>query len=261
MRMTLDFEKWQGLGNDFVVIEGDDPGEQAAIALCDRRRGIGADGVLALTEVAEGVRMIVRNADGSRPEMCGNGVRCVVGYVASRRGLESGELVVMSDAGPRRCGFSRTPEGAFLVSVAMGVARLGEALEFPPAGGRTFVRVDVGNPHAVSFDPFEDGDLDLVGPALERATKGGVNVELCRVVHPRRIEVVVWERGCGRTLACGTGASAVLAAAVATGHSPSDEPVEVVLPGGPLSIVYEAATSALTMSGPAAFVFRGTTAR
>ncbi|MBM4357401.1 MAG: diaminopimelate epimerase [Deltaproteobacteria bacterium] len=251
------FEKWQGLGNDFIVIDGDDPGAALARALCDRRRGIGGDGVLALAEQADGVRMIVRNADGSRPEMCGNGVRCVVGAVAARRGLDAGELVVLSDAGPRRCGFSRAAEGSFLVSVAMGRARLEGPVTHPATPGFGFVRVDMGNPHAVSFDPFVDADLDVVGPALERGTPLGINVELCRVVHPRRIEVVVWERGCGRTQACGTGACAVLAAAIDGGHATAGEPVEVVLPGGALTIVVERTTFAVTMTGPATFVFRG----
>jgi diaminopimelate epimerase len=251
------FEKWQGLANDFLVVEGSDPGPELAARWCDRRRGIGGDGVLALVDEPGGVRMIVRNADGSRPEMCGNGVRCVVGYVAARRGLDAGELVVLSDAGPRRCGFSRAPDGTYLVSVAMGRARVEGPLVSPVSPERRFVRVDVGNPHAVSFDPFDDADLDVVGPALERSTPGGINVELCRVVHPRRIEVVVWERGCGRTEACGTGACAVLAAAIDQGQAMAGEPVEVVLPGGPLTIVVAEGTSEVTMTGPAAFVFRG----
>lgn len=254
---ALAFEKWQGLGNDFVVVHGDDPGPARAAGLCDRRRGVGADGVLALREEGDAVRMIVRNADGSRPEMCGNGVRCVVGHIAARRGLEAGELVVLSDAGPRRCGFERTPGGAFLVTVAMGRARYEGPVAAPETEGRPFARVDMGNPHAVSFAPFVDADLDRVGPRLERATPGGVNVELCRLVSPRRIEVVVWERGCGRTLACGTGACAVAAAAVVEGRSEAGASIEVVLPGGPLAIVVAPNSLEVTMTGPAELAFVG----
>jgi diaminopimelate epimerase len=259
--MMLAVEKWQGLGNDFVLVEGGDPGAALAVQLCDRRHGLGGDGVLAIEEQGDGVRMIVRNADGSRPEMCGNGVRCVVGCVAARRGLVRGELVVLSDAGPRVCGFERVGEGGveFLVTVAMGTARNDGPLHAPFLDGRAFVRVDMGNPHAVSFDPFEDATLDRLGPALERSTPGGINVELCRVVAPTRIEVIVWERGCGRTQACGTGACAVAAAAVWAGRAPANAPIDVVLPGGPLAITVDRDSAAVTMRGPATLVFRGQT--
>jgi diaminopimelate epimerase len=252
------FEKWEGLGNDFIVVRGPDVGPERASELCDRRRGIGADGVLSIADEPGGTRMVVRNADGSRPEMCGNGVRCVVGSVAAERGLERGEIVVLSDAGERSCQLERVRDGEFHVTVAMGQARIDGRIERPAFEGRQFVRVDVGNPHAVSFDTFGPRDLDVVGPALERGIEGGINVELCRVLDPRRIEVTVWERGVGRTMACGTGACAVAAAAVAAGISPRDEPIQVVLPGGPLRIVVAGDAFALFMRGPARRVYRGT---
>ena len=255
----LEFEKWQGLGNDFVVVRGGDPGAELAARLCDRRRGIGADGVIAIAEDATGVRMIVRNADGSRPEMCGNGVRCVVGSVAVRGGLVRGELVVIADAGPRHCSFEGDGAGSYRVTVAMGRARLEGPVLTPAFEGHAFVRVDLGNPHAVSFDPHLDADLDRIGPLLEAGTPGGINVELCRVVHSTRIEVIVWERGCGRTEACGTGACAVAAAAVAAGLASAKEAIEVVLPGGALAITIDAHTGIATMRGPAELAFRGTT--
>lgn len=257
----LDFEKWQGLGNDFVLLAGGDPGPELAIRLCDRRRGVGADGVLAILEEAGGVRMIVRNADGSRPETCGNGVRCVVGHVALRRGLVAGEVLILTDAGARTCAFERDGIEHVHVTVAMGRARLEGPVLAPSFDGHTFVRVDLGNPHAVSFDPFVEADLDWLGPALEKGTVGGINVELCRVVAANRIEVIVWERGCGRTQACGSGACAVAAAAVAAGLAAANEPIEVVLPGGALVLEVDQATGMVTMRGPAALVYRGTTSR
>lgn len=256
--MTLRFEKWQGLGNDFVIVDGRVTPERAQ-RICDRRRGIGGDGVLCIEVDAEQARMTVLNADGSRPEMCGNGLRCVVGHLAAARALEEGELVVSTDAGDKRCRFGRTDHG-YEVSVAMGRAEVGEPFRYEH-GGRSwaFVPVDVGNPHAVSFDDHVDGDLDGVGPALEKAQPGGVNVELCRLVDGA-IDVVVWERGVGRTLACGTGACAVAAAACAAGKVPYDEPVEVRLPGGALSILVASGDKTVTMVGPAVRVFEGETA-
>lgn len=256
--MTLRFEKWQGLGNDFVIVDGLVPPGRA-LKLCDRRFGIGGDGVLCVEVDGDRPRMTVLNADGSRPEMCGNGLRCVVGHLAEVRGLGEGELVVATDAGDKRCRFRRVGDG-YEVSVAMGRAEVGEPYLYEH-GRRswTFVPVDVGNPHAVSFDEHEDRDLDGVGPALEKAREGGVNVELCRLVGAS-IEVAVWERGVGRTLACGTGACAVAAAACVAGRVPFDEPVEVRLPGGPLKIVVASADRSVTMVGPATRVFAGETA-
>lgn len=247
-----DFEKWEGLGNDFVVTEVEVTPARAT-ALCDRRRGIGGDGVLSLLREGGGWRMVVLNADGSRPEMCGNGLRCVVGYLAARGEDIEGELTIETDAGPRRCRFTRRDDGHYDVEAAMGEAKVGEDFDY---AGQRFSPVDVGNPHAVAFVEGGDGMLDDVGPALERDTEGGVNVELCAQTGDRRIEVVVWERGVGRTLACGTGACAVAAAAVEAGRVPPEVPVHVVLPGGPLSIVV-GRDHQVRMTGPARRVFTG----
>jgi len=259
--MTLRFEKWQGLGNDFVVVD-EVVAPERAVTICDRRFGVGGDGVLCVVADAGGgtasARMIVLNADGSRPEMCGNGLRCVVGHLAEAMGGQGGELVVATDAGDKRCHYRRG-EQAYEVSVAMGRASLGERLPFSHDGKAwSFAAVDMGNPHAVSFDDHEDADLDGVGPALEQARAGGVNVELCRVVDGA-IEVLVWERGVGRTLACGTGACAVAVAACEAGLVPYDASVEVRLPGGPLRITVASQDRAVTMVGPAVRVFVGET--
>jgi len=248
-----DFEKWEGLGNDFIVARSEVTPNRA-VALCDRRRGIGGDGVLALLgDDATGWRMVVLNADGSRPEMCGNGLRCVVGHLALRDGLDRGELAIETDAGTRRCRYTRRGEGLYDVEAMMGQATVGTPFDF---AGHRFLPVEVGNPHAVAFVERGDSILDEVGPALERDTEGGVNVELCAQTDPRRIDAVVWERGVGRTLACGTGACAVAAAAAHERRVPHSEAVEIVLPGGPLSIVVEDAGN-VRMTGPARRVFSG----
>jgi diaminopimelate epimerase len=135
----------------------------------------------------------------------------------------------------------------------MGVATVGEPFTH---AAWSFLPVDMGNPHAVSFDAHRDSDLDVVGPALQELRPGGVNVELCRLVEGR-IDVIVWERGVGRTLACGTGACAVAAAACARELAPYDRDVEVKLPGGSLFITVDATTRAVTMRGPACRVFSG----
>ncbi len=265
--MKLAFEKWQGLGNDFVIVSGDDLGESLARRLCDRRRGVGGDGVLCVSEEglreeglkgesATGARMIVRNADGSRPEMCGNGLRCVVAWLATKRGTARGELTIATDAGPRRCRFEREGAASYAVGVDMGLAVVAPFFHEASAG-RDFVHVDVGNPHVVSFDAFADEELDLVGPALERGVRGGVNVELARQVAERRLVTIVWERGVGRTAACGTGACAVGVAAATRGLVPFDAPIEVELPGGVLTITVRGADLAVDMLGPAVHAFTG----
>jgi diaminopimelate epimerase len=270
--MRVRFEKWEGLGNDFVVLSGLRSALDDATVrrLCDRRFGIGADGVLLVEERGPGpARMIVRNADGTRPEMCGNGLRCVAGFLG-----KSGAVIVATDAGEKACEVRETGEGTVDVLVDMGEARRGEDL-VAVAGGREhrFLTVDMGNPHAVSFEdhgaPSDEEALDTLGPLVSRLPPGGTNVELCRLLpvtvggdspppaQPVRISVLVWERGVGRTLACGTGACAVAVAACDTGRSRFGAPITVTLPGGPLEITVTAGTLAVRMRGPARRVFSG----
>jgi diaminopimelate epimerase len=286
--MRIRFEKWEGLGNDFVLVRDlSTPLDDAAVRrICDRRLGVGADGVL-LVEAADpsSPRMIVRNADGSRPEMCGNGLRCVAGHLCYE-----GVVTVHTDAGPRRCKVSPTKPSAggasvdqVEVLVEMGVARRGEDL-VAVIGGREhrFFTVDMGNPHAISFEPHGQGALDVLGPAVAGLPPGGTNVELVQSTmgapqpgprtpppspqlasanglrdEPPVLIVEVWERGVGRTLACGTGACAVAAAACDTGRATFDSPIIVVLPGGPLEVTVAAASRAVRMRGPARRVFSG----
>ncbi|MRG94578.1 diaminopimelate epimerase [Polyangium spumosum] len=260
---TLAFEKWEGLGNDFVVVEVSS--EQAvspeqARLLCDRHRGIGADGVLLV--IGGGTpRMVVLNADGSRPEMCGNGLRCVAAFLAERGGAEGLSMMIGTDAGDKACVIERRGPGLYDVTVDMGRATMGPRLEVEAEGKRHgFTTVDVGNPHAITFEPYAEAEVDRLGPKVATAPAGGINVEFCRVLDEgarTRIAVTVWERGVGRTLACGTGACAVAAAACEEGRAARAAPIEVVLPGGALEITVDEARG-LQMKGPARRVFRGT---
>jgi diaminopimelate epimerase len=269
----VDFWKYEGTANDFVLLESDTPMADinpAVVAkLCDRHRGIGADGVLLVTpppESAKGLvqgRMVVRNADGSRPEMCGNGLRCVAMHVATRR-ADPGILTVMTDAGLRTCKVEMVKgatEIEYWVSVEMGTVTVGEKVVIPfHRQNVELVKVDAGNPHAVAFD-LGDDDLDGLGAQLQMHEQfpGGVNLErvsLQSKQSPITAGVTVYERGVGRTMACGTGACAVAAALVDRGIAKKNELMVVVLPGGPLEIVIDAEGRA-SMRGQARRVFGG----
>jgi diaminopimelate epimerase len=254
--MILRFEKWEGLGNDFVILDdlGRDLTDAEVRRLCDRRFGIGADGVLLVGTSPP--RMIVRNADGSRPEMCGNGLRCVAGHLRDRTG-EDGRLAVVTDAGERVCRVVGEIAGGWEIEVDMGVARRGPELVATLDGREhRFTTLDMGNPHAVTFADYDAAAFDVVGPFVATLPPGGTNVEVCHA-EPDRIAVTVWERGVGRTLACGTGACAVAAVACDTGRARFDEPVVVALPGGDLTITVTSGSRAVRMRGPARRVFTG----
>jgi diaminopimelate epimerase len=258
---ALQFEKWEGLGNDFILVGDPDAaiGPEAARVLCDRRFGVGADGVLVVDRRGPLPRMIVWNADGSRPEMCGNGLRCVAAHLAAGGASAESALVVATDAGEKACAVAAASASAdrFDVTVEMGVARARGELAFLVDGREhRFLDVDVGNPHAITFADYDEAAIERVGPAVAVAPAGGTNVEFCRV-EAERIAVIVWERGVGRTLACGTGACAVAAAACDTGRASFGVPIRVALPGGELTITVTAGTRALRMRGPARRVFTG----
>jgi diaminopimelate epimerase len=262
----LAFDKYEGTGNDFVVVEAElesTISPDQARSLCDRRFGVGADGVLLVTPPrtsdARG-RMVVLNADGSRPEMCGNGLRCVALHFARRDGASRADFLIDTDAGPRRARVEREGSGDRAeVTLGMGRGRLLGERKFPVRGQEhAFTLVSMGNPHAVAFDlDIDTAELDRLGPALSEATTGGINVEAVRTLKNSVLDVIVWERGVGRTFACGTGAAAVAVAAAATGRAPLDERVEVRLPGGSLVLSVARDTLDVTLTGPARRVFAG----
>ena len=272
------FFKYQTLGNDFVLLDRRASGEDIAAATarwwCERRWGIGADGVLVLLP-AEGAwaRMVVHNADGSVAEMCGNGLRCVVKHLVDHSADKPERIPVHTGAGLLWCRIdyrSAPPVEVANVEVSMGPARL-VADNLPSASGQPFVReevpdvpdvcgtaVSMGNPHLVLFDvPLEQAAS--LGPRLETAPGFAqrTNVEFARV-EGTGLKLVVWERGVGLTQACGTGACAAVAAAVREGRLPPRRWIPVRLPGGTLQIHVEEDLSAVLMRGPATFVFEGT---
>jgi diaminopimelate epimerase len=221
---------------------------------------VGCDQVLLLKNSTRAdVRMDILNADGSLVEMCGNGIRCLARHLAETRGL-AGDLVIDTDSGPRRCHVHRGAGGAVeAVSVEMGPARLEGEEDFTVAGERHHaVRVSLGNPHAVLFEPPSRQRAAEVGAAIEQAVAGGVNVGFARP-GPAGIDLVVWERGSGLTDACGTGACAAAVASARAGAIPTGKPVEVRLPGGSLQVTVGEDLVRVTMRGPAERAFEGET--
>lgn len=260
---TLQFTKYHGLGNDFIIVDTESPGAwtaERARSLCDRHRGIGADGVLLVGPPAGDARasMRVLNADGSEPEMCGNGLRCVALHLATAADESQAVFGVSTGAGILGCTVDRSGSVP-RVRLAMGQAKvLPEPLIFDAGGRRlSFDRVSTGNPHAIVFDePFELSEIDRYAPQVSGSIAGGSNIEFVERLTPTRLRVVVWERGVGRTEACGTGAVATAVAAAVRGYSPFATPVQVELPGGTLSI--EVSESLETwLEGPAERVFQG----
>ena len=264
----MHFVKMQGLGNDFVMLDGFAaplPGEAGALSrrICDRHFGTGADGLITLEPSGRAdARMRVYNADGSEAEMCGNGLRCAARLLLDRGRVPGPALTVETGAGLLRCerdegGFTCDMGAPVLAPERIPVARAENRFALSTAAGPlTFFCVSMGNPHAVTFDLFPETRLfQRLGPEIERdaAFPARTNVEFCRVGNGG-ITVRVWERGDGATLACGTGACAVLVAAVSLGLSPREN--EVHLPGGALRIRW-AEDGHVYMTGPAETVFEG----
>jgi diaminopimelate epimerase len=274
----VNFAKWQGIGNDYLVLEEELlPAALDSVAvsvICDRHVGVGSDGILlvggASGAVPEAVaRMRVFNPDGSESEMCGNGIRIFARYLANSGQIEGREFVVETLAGAIRPRLE--PDGT--VRVDMGSARFvsknigAEAGDKDvvdaalTAGGQEyrFTFVDVGNPHCVVVvDDPALFDVAGVGSLIERHPlfPNRVNVEFIHVRPDRSVQMRVWERGVGETQACGTGATAVGVACVQLGLAES--PVLVHLPGGDLTIEVHAGSSArVFMTGPAEEVFAG----
>ena len=277
--MTRPFRKYQGLGNDFILMDGrrgdlpDYSGEPAR-ALCDRRFGIGADGLILALPARDGgdVRMQILNADGSEAEMCGNGIRCFARFLADLDG--SGVGMSWRVETPAGVIIPKLLEGC-QITVDMGEPILEPAgvpstiapghpladAELEVDGLRLQVAaVGMGNPHAVvQVSDTASVDLERLGPALEQhpAFPARTNVHFVAVESPDRLRVRVWERGAGPTLACGTGACATLVATHLRGACERNATVE--LPGGPLQISWDQRNH-LQMAGPAVLVFSGTLA-
>ena len=243
-----------GCGNDFVLIEGPIELDPARVrALCDRRRGIGADGVIVITPgVAGRQAVVVHNADGSIADACGNGYRCVARYLLDRADVHSCEMETPGGIVRAR----RDPAG---IALDLAAPELGGAFSLEHGGATLPARsVRVGNPNVVVFVDDVAG-LDL--PGLARAARdeaGPANVEAVAVRSSSELELRVEERGVGETLACGTGSCAAVAAALADGRLEAAQPIAVTLPGGRL--VVTPMGDRYVLAGPAEYAFEGSLA-
>jgi diaminopimelate epimerase len=273
---TLPFVKMHGTGNDYVYVDcfAHRVADPVALAqrVSPRRTGIGSDGLILIcpSEVAD-CRMEMYNADGSRGEMCGNGIRCVGKYVAEHGLSRANPLRVETDAGIKVLQFELRNGTVNRVTVDMGapildgpripVAAEGRVVDAPfEVGGHAYriTCVSMGNPHCVVFVPeVEELDLERIGPPFERHSffPRRVNTEFIRVDTPTALRMRVWERGSGETAACGTGACAALVAAVLTERA--ERRATLHLNGGDLDIEWRAADDHVYMTGDAAEVFHG----
>jgi diaminopimelate epimerase len=255
----MKFTKMHGVGNDFIVLS---PEEVAGVDLralvrrvCDRHFGIGADGILvpASSEVAD-LKMVYLNSDGSASEMCGNGIRCLARYAKDHGLIDGDALTVETGAGVKKVvllgdGSSR---------VDMGPPTFDSEVELR---GFRFLRVSMGNPHAVAFLGSEEevGALDVgeVGPPVENDPlfPAKTNVEFVYVRGEHEVRMRIWERGSGETLASGSGSCAAAVAAVRRGLAQS--PVRVNLDGGVVEIEWAGDGEPVYMTGPAEYICEG----
>jgi diaminopimelate epimerase len=289
----LSFVKMHGLGNDFVMLAAPPATDDLTgliQALCNRHTGIGADGVIwpAPAQPAEAnadIQFVYYNGDGSRAEMCGNGIRCFARYLQQHphylaRSVYDGPIVAQTPAGNILLTLHPNND---LITVDMGPPVLTPAqVPFKPENpvtdnvgpllntpvtvlGRTvaLTPVSMGNPHAIIMQPANPAspqwlDPAVFGPALEvhSAFPAKTNVEFATVLSRTHVQLVVWERGCGFTQACGTGACATAVAGIL--NQQLDDTLTISLPGGDLSISWQGgAADSVMMTGPATTVFTG----
>ena len=255
----MHFTKMHGCGNDFLIFDPDEVEgielPDLALMACDRHFGVGADGILvpAPSGIAD-LEMVYLNSDGSPSEMCGNGLRCLVRY-ARDRGMVDGETpTVATGAGVKEVilfenGSSRVDMGAPVFDTEVEV------------GGFRFLRVSMGNPHAVTFlgseAAVEDLDLGAVGPLIEEdpVFPNKTNVEFGLVRGGHDVRMRIWERGAGETLASGSGSCALAVAAMRQGLAES--PVRVRMDGGVVEIEWSGEGGSVYMKGPAEYVCEG----
>ena len=275
IRMQFSFSKWHGCGNDFVLVDGSKytfpDNAQAAIAVCDRHFGIGADGLVLLLPSQEAdFEMRIFNSDGSEAEMCGNVTRCMARFAYENGLTDKKEMTFKTKAGLIRPKLLADGQ----VRVDMGEPKLA-AQDIPVKDGgeeRIVSRslqtehgdfavtcVSMGNPHAVIFvDDAESLPLELWGPKLETHPffPRKTNVEFVQVINRQALRMRVWERGAGVTLACGTGSCATVTAAVLNGLA--ERRCKVALDGGVLEVEWAEKDNHVYLTGPATEVFRGT---
>ena len=276
----MKFTKMEGLGNDYVYIncfkeEVENP-EKLAVKLSDRHFGIGSDGLILIkpSEIAD-FKMDMYNADGSRSEMCGNGIRCVGKYVYDYGLTDKKEISVETLAGIKYLKLNVENEKVSSVKVNMGTPILKPELipvNLPDKNNEMTVQVPItvegkvykttcvsmGNPHSVVFvDDTDSFPLEEVGPLFENHEMfpNRINAEFVQVTDRKHVKMRVWERGTGETLACGTGACATVVACILNGKT--DDEVTVSLLGGDLVIKWDREENIVYMTGPATTVFDG----
>ena len=280
------FTKMQGAGNDYVLVETSDTRRdwaKTAIAICDRHYGIGADSLLLLIPSDKAhFRMRIFDPDGSEAEACGNGIRCLARYAFEKGliGKDSDQIQVETLAGVRTINLGKEKGKLRVIQAGMGQPQF-RAEEIPVvirqengklvniksmlsytvtvAGTNlTLNLISMGNPHAVYFwqHPVANFPLSELGPEVENLEifPNRVNFEVARVLNRHQIEARVWERGVGETLACGSGACAIIVAAKLLGYA--DQNVDVKLPGGTLGVEWNE-TGEVLLSGPAEIIFSG----
>ena len=254
---AVPFLKAAACGNDFLLIDGlHAPADLAAFSrrICDRHRGVGADGVEWLFPDNEAdIRARLFNADGSEAEISGNGTRCVAAWLAAERGLESARI--RTGAGLRECKLTARDATRYEFEVNLGEPQPGEELSIMLAFGEVRgIPVSVGNPHFVVFvDEFRPGwQAEAAEMGRHHDFKYSINVELVRVIGRHQIEARFFERGVGETLSSGTGSCASAVAAIASGRAQS--PLQVMTPGGVQSVRWE---REVFLRGPAELLCRG----
>ena len=276
-REKLPFTKMQTCGNDYIFLENFDGRitcpESLCVTFCHRHYGVGADGIILMerSETAD-VKMRMFNSDGSEGKMAGNALRCLGKYLYDNGFSTKGTVTVETGSGLRSVTLYTTNGKVTSASVDMGKAALdASGLKFPIAeaqvvdypvriAGRPYriTCVDMGNPHCVVFcDRVDDVDIDFIGPRFEHAPyfPERTNTEFVRVVNPSTIKMRVWERGSGETMACGTGACAAVAAAVANGLCEKGRDITVRVKGGELIVHYT--DEGVTLTGDAKLVYTG----
>lgn len=275
----MKFAKMHGCGNDYIYVDGSlekiDPADKPRLAkkLSDRHFGVGGDGVIFINPSEEAdFEMEMYNADGSRAEMCGNGIRCVAKYVYDKGLTEKKKISIVSAGKVKELKLAIQDKKVIFVKVNMGEPEfLAEKIVVRSAHERVINEsitllgeeyrmtcVSMGNPHAVLFLENWDGiAVEKLGYALENHElfPNRTNAEFVRVIDRSTIEMRVWERGTGETLACGTGACAAAAACMVNGLT--GEQVTVKLLGGDLEIFWDRTQNQMFMTGPAEFVFEG----
>lgn len=273
----MKFTKMHGCGNDYIYINGfEEIAEhkpEAVVRMSDRHFGIGGDGVIFINPSKKAdFEMEMYNADGSRAEMCGNGIRCVGKFVYDK-GLTDKKKITVESFGEVKQLDLYVQEGKVLtVTVDMGAPEL-RAEKIPVISAQKEViheeievegqiyymtAVSMGNPHAVIFvEELADMDVSKIGPKFEHHTRfpNRINTEFVKIIDRNNIEMRVWERGTGETLACGTGCCAAAAACILNGLT--ETKVTVKLLGGSLHICWDRDRNTILMSGPAETVFEG----